>query len=286
MLSYGSHLTYLFERKQGSSHARNAAISRTQGDLIGFIDDDETIVPEWYQVVFNAFVDNPDVDFAGGPCLPDWQGIRPPEWLPVEYSAVIGVKDGGASEAVFGRDAEAGSLMSGNAVVHRRCVERIGLFNPSLGRIAKGLLSSEDEDFFERLLNAGFKGVYLPEMAIRHLMQESRCTKRYHRRWCFWLGVSDGFRRRNQNLPGPLWAGLPRWRYRRAFAGILSAACGALRRDKLGEAFAGELAAWNLVGLLYGRYFWESQEPLSKLPASFSKSNPLEGYSSSNKPAG
>jgi glycosyltransferase involved in cell wall biosynthesis len=255
---YGPRLSYIFEPRQGLSHARNAGITHTHGELVGFIDDDESIVPEWYQVAFKAFADNPELAFAGGPYLPDWNGVHPPKWLPAGYLSVVGIKYGGGKEGVFGRDPGTGMLMGGNAIVHRKCFEQIGMFDPHLGRTATGLLSAEDEDFFERLIAAGFKGLFLPAMAILHLIPASRCTKRYHRRWCFWWGVSIGSRSRTRHFSGPLWAGIPRWRYRRAATGLFQAACGALRRDSSGETFAGELAAWTLIGLLYGRHFWES----------------------------
>jgi glycosyltransferase involved in cell wall biosynthesis len=253
---YGTRLSYLREREQGLSNARNAGVRHTRGDLIGFIDDDETIVPDWYAVVFRAYENHPDLDFAGGPCLPNWEGSQAPEWLPPGYLSVVGIKYGGGKEALFGKEPGTGMLMGGNAVIHRRCIEKVGHFNPKLGRTSKGLLTAEDEDYYERLIGAGCLGLFLPGMAIKHFIPESRCTKQYHRRWCFWWGVSMGYRSRTQHPAGPLWAGIPRWRYRRALSGTFRAAAGLLGRSSPGEAFAGELAAWCLAGLLYGRHFW------------------------------
>ena len=63
---FGDRLRYEFESKQGRSHALNAGITSTTGDLVGMIDDDEEIDSQWYTTVFETF-NNSDVDFIGGP---------------------------------------------------------------------------------------------------------------------------------------------------------------------------------------------------------------------------
>src|SRR5688572_31342968 len=46
---YGEKIQYVFEQQQGRSHALNAGIAATSGDLVGIIDDDEEIDPSWYK---------------------------------------------------------------------------------------------------------------------------------------------------------------------------------------------------------------------------------------------
>jgi glucosyl-dolichyl phosphate glucuronosyltransferase len=40
---------YVFEPKQGLSHARNAGIQEAQGNILAFTDDDVTVQPNWLQ---------------------------------------------------------------------------------------------------------------------------------------------------------------------------------------------------------------------------------------------
>jgi glycosyltransferase involved in cell wall biosynthesis len=82
-------VVYVKETKQGLSHARNGGIGAGTGDVIGFIDDDEEIDHEWYEVVAREFSD-PTVNFIGGPYLPNWAAPEP-DWLPPGYHAAIGV---------------------------------------------------------------------------------------------------------------------------------------------------------------------------------------------------
>src|SRR5262245_6985509 len=49
---FGERIGYQFESKQGRSHALNAGIISTTGDLVGMVDDDEEIDSSWYQTIF------------------------------------------------------------------------------------------------------------------------------------------------------------------------------------------------------------------------------------------
>src|SRR3954465_3450251 len=73
---FGGRLSYLFEKKQGRSHALNAGIAAATGDLVGMIDDDEEVDARWLVRIGEAFKDR-TVDFVGGACLPRWGTERP-----------------------------------------------------------------------------------------------------------------------------------------------------------------------------------------------------------------
>ena len=48
-------LHYVFEKKQGRSHALNAGINATDGDLVGMIDDDEQVDRSWFRRIYQMF---------------------------------------------------------------------------------------------------------------------------------------------------------------------------------------------------------------------------------------
>jgi glycosyltransferase involved in cell wall biosynthesis len=257
--SFDGRLHYVQEQKRGKSHALNAAIHATNGDLIGFIDDDEEVDADWYAQILSAFGDE-RIDFIGGPCLPRW-GAVPPPWMPSSYRGVIGYVDDGDRVMVFGEDAP-GMLMGGNAVVRRPVLLRVGEFLPTLGpRPELRLLSGEDEDFYARLLDVGARGLYIPGLKIYHYVPAERLTKRYYRRWCFWNGVSRSVIERHRpsrvirvgKVPRYLYGSAVRglWRVIRSFRGRLDPA----------SRFAGELAIWHLLGFVYGSYFHRGDAP-------------------------
>ena len=240
---------YLFEARQSSSYARNAGIQAGSGELIGFIDDDEQVCSTWYTAVLREFAD-PAVSFIGGPYYAE-AGVRLPSWLPPSYRAATGIQDP-KPRAVFGAG-HAGNLNSGNAVLRRRVFETIGLYSEKLGRSGKGLLSEEDADLYRRIQAAGLQGIFVPELVIYHHVPAERMTKRYHRRWCFWRGVSLGVVDRERREPTAYRFGVPQYRLGRALR-ALAGVPGALLRRQTAAAFDQELSLWDLAGFLYGKH--------------------------------
>ncbi len=255
------HLVYVLETNQGSSHARNAGIRAGIGDIIGFIDDDEEIHQDWYNVIAREFED-PATQFIGGPYLPNW-GAPPPPWLPPGYHSVIGVVVP-KPRSPFGGSFQA-NLMGGNAVIRRSVFDNIGLYSTKLGRSGKGLLSDEDAQFYRRLCSAGLRGMYVPDLIIHHYIPAGRLTRSYHRRWCYWRGVSQGYGDRESKESVPYLLGVPRHRVGRALKGLLSMPKHLMSPEGAGQAFADELASWDLLGFIYGRYFVRMERYYTKL---------------------
>jgi glycosyltransferase involved in cell wall biosynthesis len=244
-------IVYVKETNQGISHARNAGIRAGTGDIIGFIDDDEEIHEDWYDVVAREFAD-PATQFIGGPYLPNW-AAPPPPWLPPGYHSVIGVVVPKPRSSFGG--GFPGILMGGNAVIRRSAFDRVGLYSPKLGRSGKGLLSDEDAEFYGRLCSAGIHGMYVPDLIIYHYIPVSRLTRKYHRRWCYWRGASQGYADRESKEPVPYILGIPRHRIGRALRGLISLPKHLMSPEGAGQAFRDELASWDLLGFIYGKHF-------------------------------
>lgn len=253
---FAGRLRYQFEAQQGRSHALNAGIAVTNGDIVGMIDDDEEIDADWYKTLFEVFTRG-NVDFVGGPYVPKWSS-PPPDWLPREYGGVVGWVDGGVTEVAFDDDYP-GILMGGNAAFKRTVLQKVGPYSTWLGRTDKHLMSGEDEDLYHRLLAIGVRGLYLPNLVIYHHVTGDRLTKSYFRRWCFWRGVSLGLLDRKRKLPCAYLLGIPRWHYRQAAKGVVSKMSEVFVKPKdPARAFACELGIWNCLGLFYGRHFHRS----------------------------
>src|SRR5205085_4582569 len=244
--TFDGRLRYVFESQQGRSAALNAGIRATDGDLVGMIDDDEEIDAGWYARVAAAFSES-NLDFIGGPYVPRW-GASPPDWLPMNYVGVIGWIDGGKQVVAYDQNYP-GILMGGNAVLRRAMLNHVGLYRTSLSRTGKRLLAGEDEDMYARLLAAGARGLYLPDLIIYHYIPPERLTKQYFRRWFFWRGVSRGSLNKVQRPPEVHLLGVPRWLYGEAARGLLRISrrtLGLLREPA--AQFSDELAVWDLAG--------------------------------------
>jgi glucosyl-dolichyl phosphate glucuronosyltransferase len=253
---FGGRLQYVFEKKQGRSHALNAGINATDGDLVGMIDDDEQIDRSWFRRIYEMFSTG-EVDFIGGPYLPQWGG-EPPAWLPRNDSAVLGIVNSGSQHAFGTSDAQ---LMGGNSVISRATLQKVGLFSTDLGRKGKRALADEDTDMYRRLLAAGVKGMYVPDLIIYHYIHPDRLTKRYFRAWHFWRGVSSGFLDRRQPQPVPYLLGVPRHLVGRAIRGSFQMLrrLARLKRDPA-EMFTDELKLVDLAGFFYGRRFYKPSD--------------------------
>jgi glycosyltransferase involved in cell wall biosynthesis len=244
-------IRYVKALRQGSSSARNAGIQSGTSDLIAFIDDDERVDRHYYEVVAREFNDTA-TQFIGGPYLADWAAPRP-TWLPPGFQAAIGViepKPRTPMDRSF-----PGILMGGNAVFRRSVFDRLGAYLEELGRTGKGLLTEEDADFYQRLIANNIRGMYVPDLIIYHHVPAERLTRKYHRKWCFWRGVSQGIRDRNSPESVTYALGIPRYRLGQAVKGMLNVFRLSFSPRAQSQAFADELHSWGLAGFIYGKHF-------------------------------
>ncbi len=74
----------IHQKNGGLSAARNAGLDAARGAWIGFVDSDDYIAPEMYEVLYQAvqstgadlaLCDYAEVDEAGAPCLPPYTGL-------------------------------------------------------------------------------------------------------------------------------------------------------------------------------------------------------------------
>jgi glucosyl-dolichyl phosphate glucuronosyltransferase len=254
MQTHPGRIGLVRERRRGKSRALNAGLAATHGELVGMIDDDETIDPSWFEEVFRAFQDA-TLDFAGGPYRPDW-ATPPPDWIPAEYLAVLGVADSGAAPADYSA-AFPGILKGGNAVIRRRVLDEVGPYSEHLGPSGDArLLSCEDEDMYYRLLKHGARGRYLPTLVINHYVSIDRLSLSYYRRWCFWRGVSRGLMDHAHRLPVPYLVGIPRFLHGRAARGLGQLLASRARRLSWERSLGSELTLWDLAGFAWGRHVY------------------------------
>lgn len=256
---YSSYFSihYLSEPKQGRSNALNRGIAEAEAEFVGFIDDDESIDISWFTVIHNH-LQNEHIDYLGGPYKPDWEAT-PPAWLPANVGAYRGILGWiELAEKCISYDDFDGELCGGNCVIKRSIFTAISGFNNSLGRSAKNLMGGEDGEFHRRLKAHKYFGLYDPNLVIYHQIPKSRMTFRYHFRWAFWSGVSNGIRLKTNPLtaePVPKLWGVPRYWYQKALQGVSRFLFNTLSLTlfKNPNGICGALDALYLLGLFYGK---------------------------------
>jgi glucosyl-dolichyl phosphate glucuronosyltransferase len=186
---YPDRFRYLFEPKQGKSHALNAAIHEARGAILAFMDDDVTVEPTWLQNLTANLYSGEWVG-AGGLILPE-QTFTPPRWLSLEERYASGPL------ALFDLGPEARELaeppFGNNMAFRRKMFQRYGGFRTDLGPQpgSRNPQKCEDSEFGHRLLAAGERLRYEPSAKVYHALPKSRLRKRYFLDWWFDKGRSD-----------------------------------------------------------------------------------------------
>ena len=173
------NLRYLFEGKQGKSHALNTGLEAMSGWAYVITDDDFILPKNWLHGIYEGFRNNADVSFVSGKVLPLWRA-EPPAWLTKENWSAIAVADYG--DESFLTDHE-----------HQRCllacafrledVKAVRGYNDKLGPAKARTGGTEDLDLLVRLWASGRTGLYLPGVHFYHKVEPDRVSKKYHRKW-------------------------------------------------------------------------------------------------------
>lgn len=188
-------LVYVIEYNQGISHARNRGVETAKGDIIVFIDDDETVEPDFLTSVNNFFTQYKDASISSGPVIPVYETEKP-EWLShFTMRLITGAYDKGKSIKLLGNKDYPGT---GHACFRKSLFVKYGAFDVTLGRKGNSLMGAEDKDFFLRLMNGGEKCYYLPSAKIYHHIPESKLTDDFFRRLTYSIGKSERIRTLNR----------------------------------------------------------------------------------------
>ena len=165
----------------GLTRARNAGAARARHDALVFVDDDMHADPKWLASLLGGLGGPDDRDVVTGRVVAG-APERPGAFVPSTAHELLRAEYRGRID----RDVLAG----GNAALWRAALDEVGPWDERLGAGAR-FPAADDNDLGFRLLEAGYRIVYLPEALL------------YHRAW------------------RPRWEyPLVRWRYGRGKAGF------------------------------------------------------------------
>jgi glucosyl-dolichyl phosphate glucuronosyltransferase len=242
-------LHYLFEPRQGLSHARNAGIGRAKGAIVAFTDDDVIPNPDWITCVATCLKET-GADIMGGRILPLWEHAPPP-WLAarprLRYPFAI-MDHPVASPVVDARGIP--NVWGANMAFRREVFARIGLFDPSLGVAGRKLYRGEELELVRRALAAGSRAVYDPRSVVRHRITAARMRRRYVSRLSF--EQAEGEALTQAPRPGRRWFGTPLFMYRKASSRLGSWLWAAARRRP--DAFDRWLVCCEILGTIWGQW--------------------------------
>ncbi|MDQ3029258.1 MAG: glycosyltransferase [Actinomycetota bacterium] len=160
---------YVREAQPGSSAARNCGLRATTGSLIAFVDDDVQVHPDWAWRLLLAFTEH-DVMAVTGLVLPLESDMPAQIPRPSELQGFQGgFRRRSYDRGFFARHRSRGVPtwrigVGANMALRRDAVAAVGAFDERLGAGAAG--SSEDTEFWYRLLAAGWRCAYEPAAVV------------------------------------------------------------------------------------------------------------------------
>lgn len=256
---------YVREEKPGKSHALNTIISLAHGDLLVLTDDDVLPSPGWLCAYVDVFRTS-EVDFAAGRIVPLWEA-QPPHWLSPALYGVLAVPDGGSTRVrLSGAPNDTIMPIGANMAIRRSVVERVGGWNPALGKLDGTLRTGEDHEFALKMFDAGLVGVYEPRAEVAHRVPADRLRRSYLRRWFAENGVIEAgleidhptTSRYLMDVPAYLW---------RAAAGDVILAFRALLSVNSAQLAAAEMRLVWFAGYVRARWSWTRAIPRSAMSA-------------------
>ena len=169
-------LTYVFEPKRGKNAALNTGLSRIEGDLVVFTDDDAVPVPEWLVELRATADSHPSFSIFGGVILPRWESTPEPWILSwVDLAATFALTDPSWEEGpttprrVFGP----------NSAYRANIFESNYTFNTAIGPSGKNYAMGSEHELNVRLIKAGFSAWHCRRAIVEHIIPEERMNKRW-----------------------------------------------------------------------------------------------------------
>ncbi len=161
------NIRYIFEEKQGLSHARNTGIFAAKGMYIAYMDDDGQAEKNYIKNLINAFSLYTEYKALGGKILPNYEAGYEPEWMSFWVSGLVSKVDWGNTYGEFFRFKYPFGC---NMAFHKNILEKAGGFNTDLGS------RSDDKYIFAKLRSMGVKILYAPDIVVYHSISKNRMS--------------------------------------------------------------------------------------------------------------
>lgn len=186
-LRYPARFRYVFEPRQGKSHALNKAIREARGEILAFTDDDITAEATWLENLTAPLCSGQAVG-TGGRVLVQWD-CAIPEWIPTKEKYALGPL------ALFDLGRDPGPLdrppVGANMAFRREVFERHPGFRTDLGPRPGNEIRSEDTEFGRRVIQGGELLLYQPSAIVYHPIAPNRLRQSYFLAWWFDKGRAD-----------------------------------------------------------------------------------------------
>jgi len=161
------NMSYVMEKNQGLSYARNRGIKESAGEIVAFMDDDARAHKDYCLNLFNMKTSFREYDAFGGKVIPLYEEGKEPKWLTKHVWGMLAKVDLGNQIKPFDKKYPVGC----NMAFRKEIFNKIGMFNTNL------LNRCDDKDIFNRIKQARLKILYLPDVVVNHFIPADRSSE-------------------------------------------------------------------------------------------------------------
>ena len=182
-------ISYKYLETPNVSMARNLGISSSSSDLIIFFDDDIRLSGQCIQNYLTAYEKYGDNYFYGGPVRIDYEAM--PEEHLLDFLPLSAKGLDFAHEITELKDTNT-LFLGANHAIPRTQLDKVGNFD---ARGPNGINSGfvgEETRLQIRLINEGFKALYLPEALIWHYVPSNSCNLQWLKKRYYRIGLTEG----------------------------------------------------------------------------------------------
>lgn len=201
------NLRYFYDARPGLHVGRNRGLLESEGELVGYLDDDEILFPNWINAVLEAFKDQ-ELMYVGGSLIPYDMSVLTPEFR-AKYETQKGLYryifplscfwEPGITENDT-RVHKAENFFGGNCVYRKSVLLACRGFHPDSMPKHLQMYRGDGESYVgEYILKHKMKALYLAQASIYHMIDVSRITDSYIKYMYFRGGISFMYTRLRAN---------------------------------------------------------------------------------------
>lgn len=183
----------------GLAFARQRAINAAQGELIGFLDDDNLPEPDWIVAAVDFARDRPQAGAYGSRVLPDYACEPPPNFNRI--APFLAITDRGDTPRIY--PPEKRLLPPGAGLVVRRqaWLDSVPTQLALVGRTTQAAIAGEDLEALLYLQQNGWDIWYAPSLRVLHRIPPWRLQPDYLLKLMQGIGLSRYQTRRLSVIP-------------------------------------------------------------------------------------
>ena len=188
------HGTFV-DGEPGLSAARNLGVMNAKGDMVGFVDDDVVLFPDWAEEMVKTYEDDSAIGVTG-PAFPLWED-QSMGWLPEEFYWIISCSAFTGWNGLRPVRSAWGNNMSFRKEAFNYC--RFSQdFGQTMGEQEAWKAGPVDDAEFSINLRLKTRKSILfnPRVRVKHKVYIYRLSQKFIRGQCYWQGYSKALLRK------------------------------------------------------------------------------------------